>query len=395
MSAPIKSRFSCIFAGLLSLLALPAKAIEINIQYISQEAENIQILSELESTPEDLALAGAKLAISENQTTGAFLDQNYNLKTEQNLSSEGILEAAKSALSQSPFLILNVDARNLLAIADLPEAQNALIFNAGAEENILRDLECRANLLHTMPSLAMRTDALVQFIKFRKWDELALIRGEHESDRAYGDSLLYSLNKFGLAPPTPLDWKYDADMRRSTFSEGPLFTQEIAKKDLLLVADEVHDFARYLQYNTWAPQILAGSEGLQSEAWAGVLEQWGAAQLQNRFHDQAKRTMQSKDYAAWAAIRAIGEGVTRINSADPAALKNFLLSAEFELAGFKGQPLSFRDWNGQLRQPMPIFHERALTTLAPLEGYQHQFSELDTLGIDRPETQCTKFGAPK
>ncbi len=77
-------------------------------------------------------------------------------------------------------------------------------------------------------------------------------------------------------------------------------------------------------------------------------------QLQNRFEEATGREMSSRDYAAWAAVRTIGEAVTRTNSADPTVLRAFILSDKFALDGFKGRSLSYRSWNGQLRQPMPV-----------------------------------------
>jgi ABC transporter substrate binding protein (PQQ-dependent alcohol dehydrogenase system) len=101
--------------------------------------------------------------------------------------------------------------------------------------------------------------------------------------------------------------------------------------------------------------------------------------------------MEAEDYGAWAAVRAVGEAVTRTGSADPATVRDYLLGPEFELAGFKGRPLTFRPWDGQLRQPIPLVHARALVANAPLEGFLHQRTELDTLGVDEAETDCTTF----
>jgi ABC transporter substrate binding protein (PQQ-dependent alcohol dehydrogenase system) len=159
----------------------------------------------------------------------------------------------------------------------------------------------------------------------------------------------------------------------------------------VVVADEPGDFARYLPYNTWLPRPLVGSAGLTPTAWSRVVEQWGAAQLQSRFRDLAGRDMGPEDWSAWAAMRAIGEAVTRTGSADPATLRAHLLSEAFTLAGFKGRVMSFRSWNGQLRQPIALAHPRALSTLAPIEGFLHRNSELDTLGVDAPETRCAAF----
>jgi ABC transporter substrate binding protein (PQQ-dependent alcohol dehydrogenase system) len=98
--------------------------------------------------------------------------------------------------------------------------------------------------------------------------------------------------------------------------------------------------------------------------------------------------MTGLDYAAWAAVRSIGEAVTRLKSADAAAVRDFLRSDKFALAGFKGRKLSFRAWNGQLRQPIPLVHETAVVAVAPIAGYLHRYTELDTLGVDRRETDC-------
>ncbi|MEM9813184.1 MAG: branched-chain amino acid ABC transporter substrate-binding protein, partial [Pseudomonadota bacterium] len=171
----------------------------------------------------------------------------------------------------------------------------------------------------------------------------------------------------------------------------PLFTQDLPRHDVLLIADEIADFGRYIAYNTWEPVPVAGSEGLRPVAWAPVVEQWGAAQLQGRFEETADRDMAPLDYAAWAAVRTIGEAVTRTSSDDAATLRAFILSDAFELAGFKGRPLTYRGWNGQLRQPIPLVTERAVVASAPLEGFLHRTTELDTLGLDAPETACTAF----
>ncbi len=369
--------------------------IDVVIQYIHVEDPAPPTLSNLDPPPEDLGLAGARIGIEDNATTGRFLGQTYDLQTHVVAAGEDPRPIAIAALEQGDLLVLDAPSEALLAIADLPEAQEALLFNTSAPDMALRSEACRANLLHTGPSLAMRTDALAQFIQTRRWEDLALIRGEHPSDIAFAEAMHGSLEKFGLGLNAEKTWAFDADMRRNAAQEVPLFTQDLGDYDLLLVADEIHDFGRYISFNTWRPRPIAGSEGLTAAGWSRVVEQWGAAQLQSRFHDAAGRDMAPGDYAAWAAIRAIGEAVTRTQSAEAATLRTYMLGPDFELAGFKGRPLTFRHWNGQLRQPIPLVHPRALVALAPLEGFLHQRNELDTLGLDAPESACTAFGAPQ
>ena len=65
-----------------------------------------------------------------------------------------------------------------------------------------------------------------------------------------------------------------------------------------------------------------------------------------------------------------------------------MLSDKFDLAAFKGQKLTFRDWDGQLRQPILLTADKVVVSVSPQAGFLHQMSQLDTLGIDRPETTC-------
>ncbi|TFL16676.1 ABC transporter substrate-binding protein [Jannaschia formosa] len=382
-----------LFAPLLAAfcLAWPAGAVEVRVHHLTVEVPPPPILSELETRPEGLGADGARLGRDDNATTGRFLGQTYELEVSTVDVDGDIAAAARAALAETPFLIVDGPTEALLAIADLPEAQGALIFNVSEGDPALRDASCRANLLHTVPSTAMRTDALAQFLVLRRWDDLVLVEGEHAADAAYAAALERSLAKFGLRLSDRKTWAFDADMRRNANAEVPLFTQGFGDYDALLVADELGDFGRYLLYNTWEPRPVAGSEGLTAQTWAPVVEQWGAVQLQNRFTELADRGMEPVDWAAWAATRSIGEAVTRTGAADPAAIRAFLLSDAFELAGFKGRPLTFRAWNGQLRQPIPLVHPRALVASAPLEGFLHQRTELDTLGLDEPESACTAF----
>lgn len=375
----------------LGLATAAAGEVTVAVTYLRAETEAPAVLSNLDPAPEDLGIAGAEVALADNATTGRFLGQSHTLEIVSVAPGGDAVAAAAAALAASPLLILDAPADTLLAIADLPAAEGALLLNATAPDTRLRDADCRANLLHTAPSLAMRTDALMQFMVQRRWTDLVLVAGTYAEDVAFAAALERSARKFGLKLRDSKTWAFDADMRRNASQEVPLFTQSFGDYDALLIADEADDFGRYIPYNTWVARPVAGSEGLVPTAWAPVLEQWGAAQLQSRFAEHAGRTMRAEDYGAWAALRAIGEGVTRTGSADPATLRAFLLSDAFELAGFKGRPLTFRPWNGQMRQPIALVHARALVEMAPLEGFLHQHTDLDTLGIDAPETACTAF----
>ena len=385
-------RIFCIIGGM-ACLAQTAGAEGLRIDWLERQTVPPPILSNMQALPDDLGRAGAGLGLADVRTTGKFTGQSYDLHETVVTPDAEFLPAASALLrSGAKVVLVKAPHDDLLALADLPEAQDALIVNTSAAETDLRRENCRANLLHTVPSLAMRTDALAQFILKKRWDELALIAGSTPEDTAYASALRASLAKFGLTLSAEKTWAFDANMRRAAASEVPLFTQDLPAHDLLLVADERGDFARYIAYNTWAPRPLAGSEGLSPQGWSGVVEQHGAAQLQGRFREATGREMRPEEFGAWVAIAALGEAATRTAATDTAALRAYLLSEDFRLGGFLGTPLSFRSWNGQLRQPIPLVTGRAVVALAPIEGFLHARSELDTLGQDAPETTCTAFG---
>lgn len=384
-----------IWRSLAMVLLCPSAAAQadttLSIGYLSVEAPRPPVLSNLDPMPDDLGVAGAILGIGDNNTTGRFLGQIYTLSPKAVGLGDDAVAAARVLLAQSPYLVLDAPPKVQLAIADLPEARGAILFNTSAGDEALRDTDCRRNLLHTLPSYAMRTDALAQVFVEKRWTDLVMISGGQDSDIAYAQAMRTSLAKFGLKLSAEKNWLANADMRRNAAQEVPLFTQDFGDYDALIVADEAGDFGRYILYNTWAARPVVGSEGLSAVTWSPVIEQWGAAQLQSRFFKSAAREMEPQDYAAWAAVRTLGEAMTRTTSNDPKTLRDYILSDRFELAGFKGRPMTYRSWNGQLRQPIAVVHPRAMVAQAPLEGFLHRGNELDTLGLDKPESKCEAF----
>ena len=298
-------------------LAAPAGAeIRAVVGYLERIVPPPPVLSNLEEVPEDEGLAGAELGMQDNSTTGRFMKHEYVLEKRIVEEDGDLAAAARELLAQTPFLVVKAPAADLLALADLPEAKEAIIFNAGAADDELRDAQCRANLLHTLPSRAMLADALAQFAVKKRWTRWVMIHGEAEADKALAAAFRKSAAKFRVELLAEKLWAFDADMRRNAAQEVPLFTQDFPDHDILVVADEAGDYARYVMYNSWLPRPVAGSHGLEPAAWSRVVEQHGAVQLQNRFRDLAGRDMRPVDWAAWTAVRAVGEAVTRTKTAE-------------------------------------------------------------------------------
>jgi ABC transporter substrate binding protein (PQQ-dependent alcohol dehydrogenase system) len=370
--------------------AEPEGAAEIRMAYLGQTVERPPALSNLEwlAPADDEGLQGARLGIDDNATTGRFTNQTFVLD-EKVVAADGDIRAAVRDLHADGhrFLVANVAGEALDAIVAMPEAQTMLIFNAGAPDDRFRVAECAAFLLHTLPSRAMLADALAQYLVKQNWTEWFLVTGTRPQDALFAKAVRRAAKRFGADIVAEKTWTFDHDIRRMAQAEMPRFTQ-VDDHDVLIVADELGLFGDYLMYGTWLPRPVAGTQGLVPAAWDRTVEQWGATQLQNRFTARAGRGMSARDYAAWAAVRSIGEAATRTGSNDFEAMKSFITGDGFELAGFKGRKLSYRLWNGQLRQPIPLTTPRAIVTLSPQEGFLHQHTELDTLGYDAPETTC-------
>ena len=285
----------------------------------------------------------------------------------------------------------------MLALADALKGQDALILNAGAGDDRLREQDCRPNVVHTAPSRTMLADGLAQYLVWKQWRHWFLVHGTEPGDAAFADALRRAAKRFGAKIVQERAFKVEAGSRRADGGHEqiqqqiPTFTQNAPAYDVLVVADEGGLFGEYLPYRTWDARPVAGTQGLVPVSWHPALEQWGATQFQNRFRRLANRAMRPLDYDVWVAVRSIGEAATRAKSADTKDLIAHLKSPEFELAAFKGRKLTYRPWNGQLRQPILIATPKLPVTVSPQPGFLHQFSELDTLGIDRPETTCKAY----
>jgi ABC transporter substrate binding protein (PQQ-dependent alcohol dehydrogenase system) len=361
--------------------------LEVNISYLKQEIDKGPVLSNILPEPENAGIQGAKLAIQDSNTTGRFLKHKYDLQDYSHSDATQLLMQAQQQYSEGTrFFVLNTDAKTLREITKALPA-DALIFNAGTQDDELRQSFCRPNLLHTSPSRAMLNDALAQLLKAKRLQKIFVITGEQPEDIAYSNAFKRSAKRFGLSIVKEKNWSFDTDLRRTAQREMPLFTQHKGY-DAVFVADERGDFGEYVLYNTWLPRPVIGTQGLSPVAWHRVVEQYGAAQLQSRFDKLSSRWMNDKDYAAWAAVRSVAEAVTRTNKNDAINIRDYIRSDEFELAAFKGRKLNYREWNGQLRQPIPVIHPRSLVSQSPQEGFLHPKNELDTLGFDRAEVDC-------
>lgn len=353
----------------------------VTLHYIERVIDRPPVLSNLHALPRDQGLFGARLGVADVNATGKFTNHEIQLVEHILQPEDSLADLAADINDESLQIIANLPTDDLLELANFPWKSDVVIINAVEKDNSLRLEKCHENILHTIPSRAMLSDALAQFLLLKRWQKWFLIEGGTENDQKFSKALRNSATKFGAKIVEDKKWLFDADMRRNAQSEVPPFTQG-SEYDVVVVADESGDFGDFLLYHTWYPRPVVGTQGMFPIAWHPVVEQYGATQLQNRFKKMAKRPMNGVDYAAWLAVSSAGEALIRGNKKMASEVKTYLLSDVFRVAAFKGRALSFRPWSGQMRQPIPLVHRGAVVSMSPQPGFLHQRTDLDTLGLD-------------
>jgi ABC transporter substrate binding protein (PQQ-dependent alcohol dehydrogenase system) len=374
------------WAAVLSVLVSLASAFSAAAEESAPAKDAVEIVY-LSAPGNAQAIAGARLGISDDNGTGRFLGQSFRLR-EIAISAEKIEDDASSSL-----VVADLPSPRLLELADLPAMRDATILDVATTDDALRAESCQSNVLHILPNRAMLADALMQYLVTKNWRRIMLLVGHDPTDRLYAEAMRRAAQKFRVPIVAEREWSFNPAAQQADTGHFQV-NAEVAEAtrgedyDVLIVADEADNFGDQLAYRTDKPRPVAGTQGLTPTAWSPVFDEYASTQLQNRFQREAHRPMTARDYAGWLAARAIGEAATRSGKTDPRPIGTFMRTGDFQLAGYKGTPLSFRPWDGQLRQPVLLVDDRSLVSISPQPGFLHQFNELDTLGIDQPETQC-------
>lgn len=368
------------------------------IVYARQLRDKPPPLSLLDLPAADDGIAGAKLAISDNNTTGKFLNQSFALDTIESADMADLIKQVQEKIAAGAhYVVADMEPAALLQFADALAGTPVLIANVGSPDDTLREENCRANVIHIAPTRTMLADALGQYLSWKQWRNWFLVLGPRAEDQAFAEAFRRAAKRFGSKIVEEREFKYESGSRRSDGGfeqiqqQIPQFTQNAKEHDVVVVADEGQLFGDYMPYRTWNARPVAGSAGLTATSWHPALELWGGTQFQNRFRRLTNRLMTPLDYDAWLAVRVIGEAASRKQTKDFDVLNKFIHSPEFEVAAFKGVKTTFRAWNGQLRQPLIVTTPKLLVSISPQPGFLHQFTELDTLGIDKPETKCKSY----
>ena len=332
--------------------------------------------------------AGAEVAAREVRFPLSTRDVSLALERREADDLDALARQARElAEAGTRLFLVDLPAPAVSRVAALPELAGALVFNVSAEAQDLRGEACAANLFHLIPSIAMRMDALAQYLVERRWREVLLLQGPEAADQALGDAFRTSAKRYGLGISGERPFVSGQDPRAREANNLDLLTRG-SGFDAIFVADADAEFAQRLPYATRAPRPVVGAAGLVPEVWHWNWNNHGARQLNKRFAQHAERRMTSWDWAAWIGVKALAEAILRTGETGTGALRAYLRGDELVLDGFQGYRLSFRPWNQQLRTPMFLGTPNWVAARAPLEGFLHPKKDLDSLGRDVPETDC-------
>jgi ABC transporter substrate binding protein (PQQ-dependent alcohol dehydrogenase system) len=326
-----------------------------------------------------LAVADTELALADEQLTLQLRDVT--------VASAADLPAALQKLKndQVAFWVLDVPAGLVPAVTQTA-GTSAVVFNASAPEDVLRGAQCGAHLFHTFPSQAMQADAMAQYLASRSWRNVLVLQGAAESDQPIGQAWTRAAKRYGLKT-TVKPFKLSGDPRERDLSNVRLLTAD-RNHDVVAVLDADGEFARTVPYATQHPRPVVGSNGLVALAWHPQWERNGGPQVSRRFRKLANRPMVGQDWAAWMAVRSVAAAALAQPTGSPIAHARALRSGQVAVDGSKGPRLSYRSWDGQLRQPLFLSHVDGVIATAPLDGVLHPTEVLDTLGVDETESVC-------
>lgn len=333
---------------------------------------------------------GSQVALEDAQAVGRVIKVEFSMEKATAKSVDELVQRI-SGWNESDdvnFIFADLPAAALRDLARRLADRPVLLFNVSAPEDSLRGADCSPNVVHTYPSEAMLSDAIMQFLVAKRWLQILVLEGPAPEDAEMVTALQHSARKFHATIVDVRSFLLTNDPRNREQSNIALMTSGL-HYDVVYIADSSGEFGRYVPYQTSLPRPVIGSAGLVATAWSWNWDRDAAVQLQHRYERASpSRRMNGADWAAWEAVKAVTQSVVRSRSTAFEAVKAFLLSDQLNLDTVKGNPGSFRPWDHQLRAPVLLSTADAVIERAPLPQFLHQTNVLDTLGVDAPETAC-------
>ncbi|MGZ9809337.1 ABC transporter substrate-binding protein [Pseudoroseicyclus sp. H15] len=331
-------------------------------------------------------IEGAEMAVDDL----AFVSQSMGLAPRieaREVAPDGVVPTLQELVDMGAlFVLLDLPADLVEQAAEAGEGMAVTLINVSANDNALRTA-CHAGLLHSAPSDRMLMDAFAQFLRAKDWTRVLMLVGENPQDAVTADAFEDSAARLRLTIEERRDFTLAADPASREGNNIALLTSG-ARYDVVFIADDRGEFARYVPYATQDARPVIGATGLTAESWHWAMERDGATQVSSRFDKAYGRRMSSADWSAWVAVKSVLQAYTRAPEQTVESMTSYMASDDMALDGSKGVQLNYRPWDGQLRMPILLATSDAVIVVAPVEGYLHATNVLDTLGMDEAEFAC-------
>jgi ABC transporter substrate binding protein (PQQ-dependent alcohol dehydrogenase system) len=243
--------------------------------------------------------------------------------------------------------------------------------------------------MHSGASDRMISDTYTQFLRHRNWTKVLLLEGKEPRDKEIADAFKASAERLRIEIVDRKEFTTSTDPANREENNTMLITGG-KDYDVVFIADSLGDYARYLNYATQQPRPVIGSTGLTAAEWHWSWDRDGATQVTLRFQRLAEggRFMSPQDWSTWIAAKSIATAYAKARSDDPVKIDAYMKGNRFTIDGSKGYRMNFRPWDRQLRMPTVLATSNAVIEAAPFPEFLHQTNELDTLGVDEPESKC-------
>ena len=331
---------------------------------------------------------GAEMGIEDLKVLADATGFTATLDEQKAADLPGLIAKAKEMNAAGErFIILDLPADIVDQLAAATKDLKLTLINTTAHDDYLRE-RCYPNLLHTAASDRQLSDALVQLLRIRNWTNVLVLLGPDPRDKVLADTFTASAQRLRLNVVDTRIVTLSTDSENREGNNTQLVTGGV-DYDVVYIADTQGDFARYLPYATQLPRPVIGSTGLEAAEWQWTWERDGASQVVSRFDKLTNgERMDGAEWSNWIAAKAVMTAYGKSRKTDPEEIDAYLRGARFGVDGSKGVLMSFRTWDGQMRMPITLSTADAVIEAAPIEGFEHEVTTLDTLGTDEPEHIC-------
>lgn len=343
----------------------------------------------IEISPALHPVEGARLAIRDMKIVTDAANVQLSLdEQEATDANDAVAKLQAMAAAGERFAVVDLPGDMLAQVGPALAGTKITLINATAPQDALREL-CMPNVLHVAASDRMLADAYAQFLRHRNWLKVLVLQGDQPRDKEMADAFQQSADRLAIQIVARKQFTLSTDPANRENNDTLLITGGL-DYDVIYIADSLGEYSRKLPYATLLPRPVIGSTGLTAAEWHWSWDQDSATQVTLRFQRAAEgnRVMSGYDWDAWMAVKAVAQAYAKSRTTDPDKIDAYLKGKRLKLDGSKGIIMDFRPWDRQLRMPIVLSTNNSTIGVAPFDEFLHENNELDSLGVDQPESKC-------